>query len=66
MLIVAVLADLAWPPFPTFPLLATVPVIAAPMCSLRRTVASGAAACLAVTRLPDENAAEGSSAAAHR
>ncbi|MEV7016173.1 PP2C family protein-serine/threonine phosphatase [Streptomyces sp. NPDC093991] len=47
VLIVAVLADLVWPPFNTFPLLATVPVIAAPMLSLRRTVASGAAACLA-------------------
>ncbi|MEV5183490.1 PP2C family protein-serine/threonine phosphatase [Streptomyces werraensis] len=45
-LIVAVLIDLAWPPFNTFPLLATVSLIAAPMYSLTWTVTSGAVACL--------------------
>ncbi|XMA37709.1 hypothetical protein O1157_16915 [Streptomyces albogriseolus] len=47
VLLVAVLVDLAWPPFNTFPLLATVAVIAAPMFSLAWTVGSGAIACLA-------------------
>ncbi|GHF12646.1 membrane protein [Streptomyces werraensis] len=45
-LVVAVLIDLAWPPFNTFPLLATVSLIAAPMYSLTWTVTSGAVACL--------------------
>ncbi len=46
VVIVAVVVDLAWPPFNTFPLLATVSVIAAPMFSLPWTIASGAVACL--------------------
>ncbi|MET8894766.1 PP2C family protein-serine/threonine phosphatase [Streptomyces albogriseolus] len=46
MVIVAVVVDLAWPPFNTFPLLASVSVIAAPMFSLPWTIASGAVACL--------------------
>ncbi|WP_406724037.1 PP2C family protein-serine/threonine phosphatase [Streptomyces sp. GD-15H] len=46
MLLAAVGIDLAWPEVNTFPLLAAVSVIAAPMLSLAWTIASGAAACL--------------------
>ncbi|WP_051044455.1 PP2C family protein-serine/threonine phosphatase [Streptomyces viridosporus] len=46
VLLAAVVVDLAWPEFNTFPLLAAVSVIAAPMLSLTWTIASGAAACL--------------------
>ncbi|MFC9116644.1 MULTISPECIES: PP2C family protein-serine/threonine phosphatase [Streptomyces] len=46
VLLVALLTDLVWPPFNTFPLLATVSLIAAPMFSLAWTVGSGAIACL--------------------
>ncbi|MGW3495665.1 PP2C family protein-serine/threonine phosphatase [Streptomyces sp. NPDC001020] len=46
VLLAAVVIDLAWPEFRTFPLLAAVSVIAAPMLSLAWTIASGVAACL--------------------
>ncbi|MGP3735087.1 PP2C family protein-serine/threonine phosphatase [Streptomyces sp. GDS52] len=46
VLLASVLIDLAWPEVNTFPLLAAVSVIAAPMLSLAWTIASGAAACL--------------------
>ncbi|MEZ7156007.1 PP2C family protein-serine/threonine phosphatase [Streptomyces sp. MAD19A] len=46
VIVVAVVVDLAWPPFNTFPLLATVSVTAAPVYSLARTVISGGVALL--------------------
>ncbi|MGW4048255.1 PP2C family protein-serine/threonine phosphatase [Streptomyces sp. NPDC004721] len=46
VLLAAVVIDFAWPEFNTFPLLAAVSVIAAPMFSLAWTIASGVAACL--------------------
>ncbi|MFC7510488.1 hypothetical protein ACFQV4_02980 [Streptomyces thermocarboxydus] len=46
VVVVAVVVDLAWPPFNTFPLLATVSLIAAPMYPLTWTITSGAVACL--------------------
>ncbi|MCX4569445.1 PP2C family protein-serine/threonine phosphatase [Streptomyces albogriseolus] len=46
VLLAALVIDLAWPEFNTFPLLAAVPVIAAPLLSLAWTITSGAAACL--------------------
>ncbi|NEC47566.1 serine/threonine-protein phosphatase [Actinospica acidiphila] len=46
VIVVAVVVDLAWPPFNTFPLLATVSVTAAPVYSLARTVTSGGVALL--------------------
>lgn len=46
VVVVAVVVDLAWPPFNTFPLLATVSLIAAPMYPLPWTITSGAVACL--------------------
>ncbi|MGA5439418.1 PP2C family protein-serine/threonine phosphatase [Streptomyces griseoincarnatus] len=46
VVVVAVVIDLVWPPFNTFPLLATVAVTAAPLYSLAWTVASGAVALL--------------------
>ncbi|MEU6523142.1 PP2C family protein-serine/threonine phosphatase [Streptomyces sp. NPDC046924] len=46
MLLTAVVVDFAWPEVNTFPLLAAVSVIAAPMLSLAWTIASGVAACL--------------------
>lgn len=46
VLLAAVVVDFAWPEVNTFPLLAAVSVIAAPMLSLAWTIASGAAACL--------------------
>ncbi|MCL7367399.1 PP2C family protein-serine/threonine phosphatase [Streptomyces ardesiacus] len=46
MLLAAVVVDFAWPEVNTFPLLAAVSVIAAPILSLAWTITSGAAACL--------------------
>ncbi|MEQ8145839.1 PP2C family protein-serine/threonine phosphatase [Streptomyces sp. OP7] len=46
LLLLALVVDLVWPPFNTFPLLATVSLIAAPMFSLTWTVGSGAVACV--------------------
>ncbi|WP_182316087.1 MULTISPECIES: PP2C family protein-serine/threonine phosphatase [Streptomyces] len=51
VLLTAVVIDLAWPEFSTFPLLAAVSVIAAPMLSLAWTITSGVAACLVGTLL---------------